>query len=116
MTKRRWSIAFAAFMLSAQALSAGPPTRLLVNGNILTMDASDRIAQALAIEGDKIVAVGSDAGVRRLAGPDTSIIDLGGRTVIPSLMPISTRSTAGRPFAAKLTGTTWRVSRTPWRV
>jgi predicted amidohydrolase YtcJ len=51
----------------------------------LTMDAGDRMAQALAIEGDKIVAVGSDAEVRRLAGPDTSIIDLGGRTVIPGL-------------------------------
>ena len=76
MTKRRWSIAFAACMLSGQALAAGPPTRILVNGNVLTMDASDRMAQALAIEGDKIVAVGSDANVRRLAGPDTSIIDL----------------------------------------
>jgi hypothetical protein len=72
-------------MLSAQALAAGPPTRLLVNGNILTMDASDRIAQALAIEDDRVVAVGSDADVRRLAGPDTSIVDLGGRTVIPGL-------------------------------
>src|SRR5260370_13991429 len=85
MPKRRWPIAFAACMLSAQALAAGPPTRILVNANIVTMDASDRMAQALAIEGDKIVAVGSDAGVRRLAGPDTSIIDLGGRTVIPGL-------------------------------
>src|SRR5580700_6409201 len=85
MTKRKWTISFAACLLSAQALAAGPPTRILVNGNVLTMDASDRMAQALAIEGDKIVAVGSDANVRRLAGPDTSIIDLGGRTVIPGL-------------------------------
>jgi predicted amidohydrolase YtcJ len=85
MTKRRWTIAFAVCMLSAQALAAGSPTRILVNANILTMDAGDRMAQALAIEGDKIVAVGSDAEVRRLAGPDTSIIDLGGRTVIPGL-------------------------------
>jgi hypothetical protein len=85
MTKRKWTISFAACLLSAQALAAGPPTRILVNGNVLTMDASDHMAQALAIEGDKIVAVGSDADVRRLAGPDTSIIDLGGRTVIPGL-------------------------------
>jgi hypothetical protein len=49
------------------------------------MDASDRMVQALAIEGDKIVAVGSDAEVRRLAGLDTTIVDLGGRTVIPGL-------------------------------
>jgi predicted amidohydrolase YtcJ len=85
MTERRWTIAFAACMLSAQALAAGSPARILVNANILTMDASDRVAQALAIDGDKIVAVGSDAEVRRLAGPDTSIIDLDGRTVIPGL-------------------------------
>src|SRR5580700_4983128 len=39
----------------------------------------------LAIKGDKIVAVGSDAEIRRLAGPDTSITDLGGRTVIPGV-------------------------------
>ena len=72
-------------MLSAQALATDSPTRILVNANILTLDASDRMAQALAIEGDKIVAVGSDAEVRRFAGPETSIIDLGGRTVIPGL-------------------------------
>ncbi len=85
MSKRRWIVALAANMLAVQALAAGPPSRVLVNGNILTMDGNNRVAQALAIEGDKIVGVGSDAQIRRLAGPDTSIIDLGGRTVIPGL-------------------------------
>jgi predicted amidohydrolase YtcJ len=49
------------------------------------MDASDRVTEALAIENDKIVAVGSTAEIRKLAGPDTSVVDLGGRTVIPGL-------------------------------
>jgi len=40
-------------MLSAQALATDSPTRILVNANILTLDASDRMAQALAIEGDR---------------------------------------------------------------
>jgi predicted amidohydrolase YtcJ len=85
MSKRRWMMAFAAVVASAPALAAGPPSRILVNGAILTMDGGDRVAQALAIEGDRVVAVGSDAEIRGLAGPDTSIIDLGGRTVIPGL-------------------------------
>jgi len=62
-------VAFAANILAVQALAADPPSRMLVNGNILTMDGNNRVAQALAIEGDKIVAVGSDAEIRRLAGP-----------------------------------------------
>jgi predicted amidohydrolase YtcJ len=67
MSKRRWVVAFAANMLAVQALAAGAPSRMLINGNILTMDGNNRVAQALAIEGDKIVAVGSDAEIRRLA-------------------------------------------------
>ena len=85
MFPRTWIIAVVVGMLATQTASAGTPTRILLNGSILTMDATDRVAEALAIEDDKIVFVGSSADARKLAARETSIVDLGGRTVIPGL-------------------------------
>jgi predicted amidohydrolase YtcJ len=79
------SIALAAGLFPAYAFAADPPTRILFNGRVLTMDASDRMAQAVAIDGDRIVAVGSNDEVKRLAGSRTRLLDLEGRTVIPGL-------------------------------
>src|SRR3989449_3149939 len=59
---------------------------VLVNGKILTVDERSSIQQALAIGDGKILAVGSAADVRKLAGPKTRVIDLLGRTVIPGLI------------------------------
>ncbi|MCC6929030.1 MAG: amidohydrolase [Gemmatimonadaceae bacterium] len=59
---------------------------ILVNGTVLTVDANDRVAQAVAIRGSRIVAVGSNAEVEILAGPATERIDLRGRTVTPGLL------------------------------
>ena len=70
---------------ATQPVPAGWPTRILVNGKILTMDASDRVVEALAVKDGEIVAVGTSADIRKLAGPETSVVDLGGRTVIPGL-------------------------------
>ncbi|UDM49857.1 amidohydrolase [Cupriavidus sp. MP-37] len=66
--------------------AAAPADRILVNGTVLTMDAADTVAQAIAMRGDRIVAVGANPQIRRLAGPATEVIDLGGRTVIPGLI------------------------------
>jgi predicted amidohydrolase YtcJ len=85
MHARSWIVAAAIGMLTTHSAPAGTPTRILVNGSIVTMDASDGVAEALAIEDDKIIAVGPNADMRQLAGPETSIVDLGGRTVIPGL-------------------------------
>jgi predicted amidohydrolase YtcJ len=59
---------------------------VLLNGNILTVDARDSIAEAVAIAGGKIVAVGSTADVRARVGAATQVIDLRGRTVTPGLI------------------------------
>ncbi|SDT11060.1 amidohydrolase [Bradyrhizobium canariense] len=56
---------------------------LLTNGNVITLDRSSRIAEAVAIRGDRIVAVGTTAEVSALCHPDTRKIDLGGRSVLP---------------------------------
>lgn len=61
------------------------PDLLLLNGRLLTMDARNSVAQALAIKDGKIVAVGSDADVAALAGPSTSVVDLDGRPTLPGL-------------------------------
>ncbi|HEY4132296.1 MAG TPA: alpha/beta fold hydrolase, partial [Gemmatimonadaceae bacterium] len=53
---------------------------------IITVDAQDRIAQAVAIRGDKIVAVGTNADIAKLAGPQTQRIDLHGRAMTPGLI------------------------------
>jgi len=59
------------------------PDRVYLNGRIWTGDAATPAAQAIAVRGDRIVAVGSDASVRALARPATTIIDLRGRRVVP---------------------------------
>src|SRR5262249_37732058 len=57
--------------------------RIFVNGKIWTADDRHPLANALAISGDKIIAVGSDEDIRTLASPDTAIFDLRGHLVVP---------------------------------
>jgi predicted amidohydrolase YtcJ len=59
---------------------------LLINGNIITVDAKDFVAQALAIQNGKIVAVGSNDQVRKHAAKNARIIDLHGRTATPGMI------------------------------
>ncbi|MEA3150871.1 MAG: hypothetical protein QOD56_1810, partial [Gammaproteobacteria bacterium] len=75
--------------VSAAALSAPAVERaqlVLLHGRIITVDASDSIAQALAVRDGKIIAVGNDREILRLAGPMTTRIDLHGRTATPGLI------------------------------
>ena len=62
------------------------PDTVLHNGKVLTVDANFATAQAVAVRGDRIVAVGTDDEVLSLAGPNTLRIDLKGRTVTPGLI------------------------------
>jgi predicted amidohydrolase YtcJ len=68
------------------ASSFGSVDRVLVNANVLTMAVGGPVASAIAISGGRIVAVGSDAEIRRLAGPGTIVEDLRGATVLPGLI------------------------------
>ena len=61
------------------------PTLIFFNGRIHTMDRQRPYATALALAGDRIAAVGDD-GLRTLAGAQTRLVDLGGRTVTPGLI------------------------------
>jgi len=59
---------------------------ILANGNVLTVDPTNTVAQSVAISGDKILMTGTTEEILALAAPDTQIIDLAGRTVTPGLI------------------------------
>jgi predicted amidohydrolase YtcJ len=59
---------------------------VLVNGKIVTVDEQFSIREAVAIEGERIIAVGEDAAVLARSPADARVADLGGRTVIPGLI------------------------------
>jgi len=59
---------------------------VLHNGHILTIDQRSSVVEALAILGDRIVAVGGSAEMRKLAGGATRMIDLKGATAIPGMI------------------------------
>jgi predicted amidohydrolase YtcJ len=70
------------------ALSSGqqsPPDLILLNGKIFTSDSAHPFVEALAIRGERIVAIGTAEKVRMLAGPHTKRMDLDGRVVIPGI-------------------------------
>ncbi|MFQ8890278.1 MAG: hypothetical protein ACLR7Z_19850 [Bilophila wadsworthia] len=59
----------------------GKATQIYRNGTILTMDSRGSVASALAVEGNVVLAVGTDDDVMAHAGPDTVVTDLRGRTM-----------------------------------
>jgi hypothetical protein len=85
MTQRRSLVAFLVALSIALGTdaSAQHADRVFVNGRIWTGDDSHPRAEALAITGDKILAVGSTREIRALARPDTAIVDLQGRLLVP---------------------------------
>jgi predicted amidohydrolase YtcJ len=83
------SFLLAIFLLSP-GIVAQPPSQqadlILRHGVVLTVDAADSIAEAIAIRDGRIIAVGQDEAVSRLAGPRTRVIELAGKTVTPGLI------------------------------
>ena len=63
-----------------------PATLVLRNGNIITVNAQAPRAQALAIRGDRIVAVGSESDIQSYISQATEVIDLAGQTAIPGFI------------------------------
>jgi len=66
---------------------------ILYNGKIVTVDSKFSIAEAVAIKGDKIIAVGTNDQIVALAGDKTERVDLGGKTVVPGLTESHTHIT-----------------------
>jgi len=79
-------------VLAVCALAIASPVRsqnadtILLDGKILTVDSQFSTREAIAIRDGKITAAGSNPDIRKQAGPQTRVIDLQGRTVIPGLI------------------------------
>src|SRR6266508_4534953 len=56
---------------------------LLHGGRVITLDSGSRVAEAVAVRGDRIVGVGPSASLLADAGPQTRRVDLAGRAVLP---------------------------------
>ncbi len=74
------------FSTGAQLPRSAAPTLVLYNAKVITVDAAFSIAEAIAIAGERMMAVGTNAQMRAVAGPATRLIDLQGRTLMPGLM------------------------------
>ena len=73
----------------------GPADLVLVSAKIWTGDPARPEAQALAVAGGRIVAVGSDADMLALKGPKTRVLDARGRRVVPGFIDSHTHMTMG---------------------
>jgi predicted amidohydrolase YtcJ len=76
---------FVAFTLATSAL-AQPADLVLRGGRVITVDKDWRVAQAVAIRDGRFLAVGDDAAIAPHIGPNTQVIELAGRTVVPGLI------------------------------
>ena len=79
------AVFFLALTITPAKSQQTAPDLVLLNGKIFTSDAKQPYVQALAIRGERIAATGDSAKIKALAGPNTKLIDLGGRTVIPGI-------------------------------
>ena len=59
---------------------------IVTNARVLTMDAAQPLAEAVAIAAGRIIAVGTRADVEALAGPGCRVIDAGGRSLLPGFV------------------------------
>jgi hypothetical protein len=73
-------------ILFSSALMAADPDLILYNGKIVTVDPRFSIAQAVAVSGERVLAVGADEAIVTMRAASTKMIDLHGRTVLPGLI------------------------------
>ena len=103
MRPLRPAAALAALYLAACAAPPGEMADLvLVDGEILTMG-SPGVVEALAVGGGRVLAAGTSEEIHALVGPDTRVVELGGRTVIPGLTDNHYHGIGGGP-GVDLTG------------
>jgi predicted amidohydrolase YtcJ len=87
-----WSTTLSALALlalpavSSAAAVKAPADTVFVNGHVVTLDEAGTVVQAVAVRDGRIVATGGNKQMRRLAGPQTEVVDLRGRTVLPGFV------------------------------
>src|SRR5690349_2402062 len=73
-------------LLPTSTAGAQTATLALIGGHVVTVDSAKPEAEAIAIAGDRILAVGTTEEIRKLVAPSTRVIDLKGRLAIPGLI------------------------------
>ena len=88
MKKQRRTLPALALLIAAVSYPclAEPADTLLINGHIYTANPAQRWVEAIAIRGDQIEAVGSNAQLKSMQGNATQVIDLQGRMVMPGII------------------------------
>ena len=77
--------------IEAQQISIPPevlayPNIIVYNGKVLTVDDNFDTAEAFAVRDGKFLAVGTDERIRAMAGPETRLVDLKGRSAVPGFI------------------------------
>jgi predicted amidohydrolase YtcJ len=83
MVSRVLSLVTLLWTASAGVSSAQPAEAIYYNAKVITVNARFDIAQAVAVAGGAIVKVGSNEEIKALAGPDTRLVDLTGKSLLP---------------------------------
>ena len=78
----RCSLTVLATLLALPALAADADL-ILHNGKVVTVDKKFSVHQAIAVQGGKVLKVGSNDDVLKTRGAATEVIDLAGKTVLP---------------------------------
>lgn len=89
------ALAIAPLARVAVAATPAPADTVYLNARVWTADDARPEAEALAVRGDRVVAVGTAAEVRAWAGPATAVVDLQGRRVVPGFIDAHWHFTPG---------------------
>lgn len=110
------ALILASFTLLA-ACQPSAPQLIFVGGPILTVDPEDRVVEALAVQDGRILATGSRQQILALAGSDSEIVDLHGKTLLPGLIAAHEHPTLSALFAGAvdLSGFTHRDNQSVWQ-
>lgn len=63
---------------------------VLINGKVVTMDPGDRIADTVAVKHGRIVNVGTNTEIGRMATEDINVLNVSGKTILPGLIDSNT--------------------------
>jgi predicted amidohydrolase YtcJ len=84
-----WAVGVLAALLAVPFLPAQQiqyADLVLRGGKVITVDAGDHIGEAVAVTGNRISAIGTNQEISRLVGPQTKIVELNGRTLLPGFI------------------------------
>lgn len=94
------SIGFVFLRISLDSLVTQEPDMILYNAKVITMESSPAQAEAIAIHNDSIIAVGSDSEILAMQGANTTLIDMGGKTILPGFIDSHTHDFGDRALTS----------------